>query len=107
MNNIETGYKCRMINEWAIQKKGKQFNLKVVNDISGKIRRGWVLTEKQHQAIDNIYKKFRIDMWSKKNKRGKYDRDSDSDSDSESENDDRIFTYKRDMRDMYYNPNHR
>jgi len=65
MNNIETGYKCRMIKEWSFEKalKGKTFNLKVVNDISGKIKRNWVLTDKQHQAIDNIYKKFRIEKW--------------------------------------------
>jgi len=78
MNNIETGYKCRMIKEWASEKqqKGKVFNLKVVNDISFKIRKNWVLTEKQHQAIDNIYKKFRVDKWcNKKNMEKCYDVD--------------------------------
>ncbi len=107
MNNIETGYKCRMIKEWSFEKKlkGKAFNLKVVNDISGKIQRNWVLTEKQHQAIDNIYNKFRINTWcNKKNMRRQNDSDSDSESDNDTD-DDRIFTHKRDMRDMYYNPN--
>ena len=73
MNNIETGYKCRMIKEWA---NGKSFNLKVVNDISGKIQKNWVLTDNQHQAIDNIWKKFRIDKWcNKKNMEKCYDDD--------------------------------
>jgi len=105
MNNIETGYKCRVIKEWASEKqqKGKAFNLKVVNDISFKIRKNWVLTEKQHQAIDNIYKKFRVDTWCNKKYMG---RQSESDNDSDSDSD-CFFSYKRDMKEMYHNPNHR
>lgn len=76
MNNIETGYKCRMIKEWATERKGKGFNLKVVNDINGKIQKNWVLTDNQHQAIDNIWKKFRIEKWcNKKNMEKCYDDD--------------------------------
>ena len=103
MNNIETAYKCRMIKEWCseMSKKGRFFNFKIVYDIDRKIEKNWVLTEKQHNAIQNIYKKFKIDKWcTKKNQIKQYDSDSDS-SDS-----DRIFTHKKDMRDYYFNPRH-
>ena len=57
MNNIETAYKCRMIKEWCseMSKKGRFFNFKIVYDIDRKIEKNWVLTEKQHNAIQKFY----------------------------------------------------
>ncbi|MCP5060979.1 MAG: hypothetical protein GY936_00750 [Ignavibacteriae bacterium] len=37
-----------------------------MNDIHRKIQKNWVLTDKQHDAIDNVYKKFKIDRWCNK-----------------------------------------
>jgi hypothetical protein len=76
MDNIETGYKCRMIKEWSNEKRrnGSVFNFRIVNDIHNKIEKNWVLTDKQHDAINNIYKKFKIDRWCiKKNQIRQYD----------------------------------
>ncbi len=97
MNNIETGYKCRMIKEWSFEKRknGSHFNFNFVNDIHRKIQKNWVLTEKQHDAIDNVYKKFKIDRWCIKKNQERDERDSDT-----------FFSHKRDMRDMYFNPSH-
>ena len=117
MNNIETGYKCKLIKKWSFERKlkGKTYKFNIVYDISRKIERDWELTEKQHKAIDNIYRKFRIKEWAKTKK---LNRDGDScsdssdcdilsDSDTCSDSDTPIFTHKRDMRDMYCNPNTR
>ena len=110
MNNIETAYKCRMIKEWCseMSKKGRFFNFKIVYDIDRKIEKNWVLTEKQHNAIQNIYKKFKIDKWCiKKNQIKQYDSDSGDDytwRENVGDDDDRIFTHKKDMRDYYFNP---
>lgn len=102
MNNIETGYKCRMIKEWSNEKRrnGSVFNFRIVNDIHRKIEKNWVLTDKQHDAINNIYKKFKIDRWCiKKNQIRQYD---DGDEYTWREN----VSDKRDMREIYFNPNH-
>ena len=89
-------------------KKGRFFNFKIVYDIDRKIEKNWVLTEKQHNAIQNIYKKFKIDKWCiKKNQIKQYDSDSGDDytwRENVGDDDDRIFTHKKDMRDYYFNP---